>query len=146
MENTIVTIFVILALIIGAVGGYVISPTVEVEVEVPGETIIETVEVPVEVEVLVPGISGYLDQAVEDFLEYIDDEELFRCSGNNYDFDEISVSRVYDGYSVSVDDEDSTVNFNIRLKYDEDDERSCRKRFTVEAYYEEDEDVNITID
>lgn len=144
MENTIVTIFVILALILGAVGGYVISPTETIEVEVPGETIIETVEVPVEVEV--PGISGYLTQAVDDFMEYIDDEERFECGDNvSYDFDEISVSRVYDGYSVYVDDEDSTVNFSIRLKYDEDDERSCREKFIVSAYYEEGEDVNITV-
>jgi len=79
-------------------------------------------------------------------MDYVDDEELFTCGDYEYNLDEISISRVYEDYSVAIDDEDTTVEFSIKLEYDEDDERSCKKVYDVEAYYEEDEDVEIEVD
>lgn len=143
MENTLATWLIFFGLLIGAVGGLVLSPETEVEVlvEVPVE-----VEVLKEVEVLVADASKYLDLAVIDFLEYVDDEELFECKQDEYNLDEISVSRVYDRWDLAFDDEDYTVNFDVKLEYDEDNERSCKKVFEVEAYYEANEDVKVTLD
>jgi len=146
MDKTTTTVLTVLALLVGmACGGmYGLSNAetiyLDKEVEVPVEVSVETL-----VEVPVSDVSLYLDAAVEDFLSEVDDEELFDCGRHEYDFDEISVSRVYDEYTVSVDDEDVTVDFSVRLKYDEDDERSCRETFDVSVFYEEDEDVEVSI-
>lgn len=155
MEKQLTSILVILAFIIGAVGGNVFSPektiTEFVNVEVPGEAP-DPVEIPVEVEVVkrVADPSLILDNAVATFLEELEDdddlEDTLTCNGNDYDFDEVSVSKVYDGYTISVDDDEQEVEFKIKLKYDEDDERSCKQRYDVSVFEEIDEDVVITID
>ena len=147
---------VIVGLILGGLIGAVAFPTTEtvdrevikevlVEVEVPGETI--------EVEVEVPGEDFTLDSALEEFLSAVEDEEdeaghtvdALSCGETEYDFDEISVSRVYDKWSVEYDEEDTTVDFEVKLKYKEDDEKSCRLRYDVSVHYEEDEDTEVTI-
>jgi len=145
MENTLATILIIAFLLIGAVGGVVLTPNETIEVEKIVEVEVP-VEVPVEVEVPMADVSIYVDKAVADFMDYVDDEELFVCGDYEYNLDEISIARVYDSYSVHIDDEDSTVEFSIKLEFDEDDERSCKRTFDVEAYYEADEDVEIEVD
>jgi len=132
-------VLIIFGLLLGAVCGAVIAPNEEVIKEIEVEKFIE---VPTNVEVIVPSAQAYLDKAVEDFMKHVDNEELFICDGNEYDFDEISVNRIYDTYSVNFEDEDYDVNFKVKLEFDEDDERSCKKTFDVEASYE-DEDVEI---
>ncbi len=144
MDAKIVIPLFAIFLLIGAVGGYVANDgetvvqerIVEVdkivEVEVPGENV--TVEV--------ASAQAYLDTAVNDFLVEIEDEdELTECGEYDYDFDEISVSRVYDEWTLSTDGDDYTVDFEVRLKYDEDDERSCKDTYEVSIFYEEDEDL-----
>ena len=146
MEKTLVIFFVLFAFVIGIIGGVVFAPA-------DVETIYEekTVKVPINVSVVeyveVPtaDVGLYRNQAVEDFIDYIDDEELFECDGYDYDFNEIIVSRVYDEITVTSDGEDTTVEFTVRLKYDEEDERSCRSTFDVEAFYEKGEEVEITV-
>ena len=145
MENTLAVSLMIAFLLIGAVGGFVLSPEKEVEVTKEVEVLIE-VPTEVEVEVLIANASEYLNLAVDDFMEYVDDEELFRCNDYEYNFDEISISRVYDSWNLELDKDDYTVNFSIKLEFDEDDERSCKDRFDIEAYYEYSEDVNISVD
>ena len=156
MENFGVTLLVIAGLILGLFGGAIFFPTTEivdkevikevlVEVEVPGETI--------EVEVEVPGEDFTLDTAIEEFMSAVEDEEdeaglsvdALSCGKTEYDFDEISVSRVYDKWSVEYDEEDTTVEFDVKLKYKEDDEKSCRLRYDVTVEYEEDEDTRVTV-
>ena len=146
MENTLATILIVAFLLIGAVGGVILTPNETIEV--PGAEVEVVTEVPVNVSIEVPvaDVSVYLDQAVDDFMDYVDDEELFTCGDYEYNLDEISISRVYEDYSVAIDDEDTTVEFSIKLEYDEDDERSCKKVYDVKAYYEEDEDVEIEED
>ena len=78
-------------------------------------------------------------------MEYIDDEELFECNGYEYDFEEISIARIYDDFSLDFNDDEYAVAFSIKLEYDEENERSCKKSFDVEAFYEEDEDVEFTL-
>jgi len=110
----------------------------EVTVEVPGETI--EVEVVTEVEV------DQRTDALAEFLKEVeDDDDLLKCGSHEYDFDEISVSKLYDAYTVEVDDDEKTVTFEVKLKYDEDDEKSCKKTFDVEVFYEEDEDAEVTV-
>ena len=134
----------IVFLAVGIIGTAVFAPTETVEVEVPGETINVSVPFNVSIEVPVADVSQYLTQAVDDFMDYVDDEELFDCGDYEYNLDEISISRVYDSYTVSIDDEDSTVEFRIKLEYDEDSERSCKKVYDVEAYNEDGEEVEIS--
>ena len=146
MKADLAALLMALFLLVGVLGGYVMSPEKEVIKEVVKEVNVEVpVEVPVETEILVADASVYLSDAVDDFMEYVDDEELFVCNDHEYDYDEISVSRVYEDWSLDMSNDEYTVKFNIKLEFDEDDERSCKDRFSVESFYEEDEDVEITV-
>ncbi len=99
---------------------------VEVEIEVPGDTIYED------------STPDYLGNAVEFFWEEVEDEDEFLiCDESEYDFDDVEQSRLYDEYSLHFDDDDLTVDFEIKLRYDEDDSRSCRNTFDVSVYYED---------
>ena len=144
MEKTLSVLLMALFLLVGVVGGALLAPQ-EVEIkEVVKEV---SIEVPTEVVVEIPvaDASEYLSAAVEDFMEYVDDEELFVCDSHEYNFDEITVSRIYDEWNLEFDDTDYTVNFDIKLEFDEDDEKSCKERFEVEAFYEENEDIEFSI-
>ena len=147
MEKFLAGLLMVLFLLVGAVGGHlmtgekIVDNLVEVEVEK-----LVNVEVPVEVEVLVADATAYKDQAIDDFMNYVDDEELFMCDDYEYNLDEISIVRVYDRWNLELDDEYYTVKFDIKLEYDEDDERSCKTRYAVEAHYEDDKDVEISVD
>lgn len=145
MDFKLATVLMAICLFVGVVGGLAIDQKEVVTKEVPVE-IVKNVSTEVRVEVPVPDASLFKDKAVEDFMKYVDDEELYKCDGHEYDYNEISVSKVYNDWTVSFDDEDYTVNFEVKLKYDEDDEESCKKSFDVEAFYEEDEDVEFTVD
>ena len=106
MDFKLASILMVLFLLVGSLGGYIIHPdTVEKTIT---EEVVKEIEVPVNVSVEVPvaDASKYLDQAVEDFMDYVDDEELFECGKYEYDFDEISISRLYDSYSVAFDDDE----------------------------------------
>jgi len=144
--------FVIAALIVAVVlaGGlfYVVgfnsAPVKIVEnktfVEIPGEN--QTIEVEVVKEVQIDP----RDDALAEFLKEVeDDDSLLRCSGYEYDFDEISVSKLDDAYTLEVDEDEQTVTFKVKLKYDEDDERSCKNTFDVEVFYEDGEDAEVTV-
>lgn len=145
MENTLSVSLMIAFLLIGAVGGLVLSPEKVIEVEIEKEVFVD-VPIEVEVEKLVADSSEYLNLAVDDFMDHVDDNESFlTCVNHEYDFDEISIVRVYDDWSLSFDDEDYTVDFSIKLKYDEDDERSCKESYDVSVYYEEDENAEFNV-
>ena len=148
-KNTqgLVAVFAVLSLLIGfSLGAVLMGEDTETIKEIEVEKIVN-VSVDKVVEVIVPtmDISLYLDEAVEDFMEYVDDEELFVCEGYEYDFDEISISKIYNDYTVAIDGDDYTVGFNVKLRYDEDDERSCKKSFEILAEYEDGEEVEISI-
>lgn len=145
MDKTLAVILMILFSVVFFGIGYVVSPA-EVETNEVVKEVFVDVPVETEVEVFVADASEYLNLAVDDFMEHVDDEELFKCKHNEYNFDEISEVRVYDNWNIDFDDEDYTVQFSIKLEYDEDDERSCKRTFEVEAYYEEDEKVEIFVD
>jgi hypothetical protein len=90
-----------------------------------------------------------LDKAILEFTKEIEDEDsLQMCSGDQYDTDQIAVSKIYDGSTVSVDSDRNgditTVNFEIRLKYsDKDVQEKCYETFNVEAVFEDGEDTTL---
>ena len=137
----IVTVGVIV-LLLGAMGGAFLFPnekTVDVEkiVEVPGDII----EVEKIVEVAAPSM---LDNALATFLEAVEDEE--DEAGNElellegYDFEEVSINKVYDEYAIFYDDDETIVEFQVKLKYKEDGEKSEKETYNVRVTYEEYED------
>ena len=146
MENTIVTIFVILALLVGFVGGYVISPT-ETEVKYEDKIVEKLINVSVDKVVEIPA-PDILSLAVDAFMQSVEDEE--DEAGNDisvlgsYDFDEVEVSRIYDEYTVIYDDK-TTVEFSIKLRFDEDGEPSEKQTFDVTVIFEEDEDTEVLV-
>ena len=155
MDNLVSGLLMAVMLLVGIVGGAALFPTEkEVIVEVPGECevcpeceVCETCEETI-VEVPEPSL---LDLAVEDFMKAVEDEE--DEDGNpvnalmDYDFDEISISKVYDEYVIEyLDDDEYTVDFEIRLKYKEDGEASEKVTYKVKVHYEEDEDTLVIIE
>ena len=90
----------------------------------------------------------YLLENDEDF------DDLLKCDGQRYDFNQISVNRVYDTTSTisdTVDTDDMaeakviTTKVKARLKYsDPDVERKCYKTFGVTGKYAEGEPSIIT--
>ena len=149
-KNTsgIVVVFVILSLLVGfALGAVLMGEDVETINEVEVTKIVNvTVEKLVEVELPAPDM---LSLAVDAFMQAVEDEE--DEDGNavdvvgTYDFDEIEVSRVYDDYTVSYDDEVTTVDFSIKLRFDEDGEKSVKETYDVRVRFEEDEDTEVEV-
>lgn len=147
-QISLVVLIGVLALIAGGLISWLAFPQTITEIKT------NTVEVPVEVpyevikEVPAPGI---LDQAVAAFMTAVANEE--DEAGNEidlqegYDFDQISISRISDEYVVSYDDDKTTVEFEIRLKYDEkgDSERSEKITYRARVIYETDEDTTVEI-
>jgi len=138
----------IIALLLGGFSGATFFPTtdvvtVEKKVNIP-------VEVPVivikEVEVQAP---SDLDRALAIFLKAVEDEEdeagteLDLLMG--YDFEEVSVNKVYDEWTVEYDDDKTIVEFQVKLKYKEDGEKSEKETYNVRVTYEEDEDSIVEI-
>ena len=148
MDKSLAGLFMAIFLVLGFVCGAVFVPGDEVikveEVEViKNVTVDKIVEVPAEVE---PTI---LEKAKEACLKAVDDEE--DEAGNDvdvlgsYDFDEIEVSKVYNDYTVSYDDDETTVEFSIKLRFDEDGEKSEKETFDVTVTFEKGEDTEVSV-
>ena len=144
MNNILSVFLVIAALVIGSFAGAFLFPN-EVEVEVPGDCdACPTCEVCPDIDVETP--LDLRDQAFEDFWAYLDDEDKFICSDKEYDEDEVSLSKMYDEFSIEYDGDEYTVDFSAKLKFKESDLRSCRETFDVSVYYEEGEDPEVTFE
>ena len=143
--NGIVAVFAILALLVGfALGAVLMGEDTETIKEVVVEKI---VNVSVETVVEVPA-PNELDRAVAEFLIAVEDEE--DEAGNdvdvlgNYNFDEVKVSKVYDEYMISYDDDDTTVEFSIRLILDDGDDRE-KNSYDVTVKFEADEETEVIV-
>ena len=149
-KNTsgIVVVFVILSLLVGfALGAVLMGEDVETINEVEVTKIVNvTVEKLVEVELPAPDM---LSLAVDAFMQAVEDEEDEASNAvdvvGTYDFDEIEVSRVYDDYTVSYNDEITTVDFRVKLRFDEDGEASEKETFNVTVIFDEDEDTEVEV-
>ncbi len=144
MEKHVGGLLVVIAvafLLIGGLVGYNMAPT-KVVTETVTEVVYQNVSVEKLVEIPAPDM---LSLAVDAFLIAVEDEE--DEAGNDvdvlgsYDFDEVEVSRVYDDYTVNYNDDETTVSFRIRLRFDEDDEPSEKETFNVVVIFEEDEET-----
>lgn len=136
----------VIALVLGGVLGAIAFATeTEVKVNVPVEKVVtNTVEVEKVVEVNKP--QKLLDQSVEDLLEYLDDEDLLVCDGDEYDQKEVVVKKVYDEFSVTFDEDDEyTVAGKVKLSYKQEDIARCLDTLEYEVFYEPDEDAEVTI-
>jgi len=136
-------VLAVLCLLVGGLVGYTMAPA---DIETVNKYVDRNVTVEVEVPVEVPSI---LDSAVATFLEAVEDEE--DEAGNDvgvlgsYDFDEVEVSRVYDEWSVAYDDDKTTVDFSIKLRFDEYGEASEKETYDVTVIYEDGEDTEVVI-
>jgi len=135
----------VLFLLVGGLVGFAMGSE-KVVTEIQTEIVYQNVSVDKIVEI--PTVS-VLEKAVSAFMEAVEDEELLDEAGNDvdvleyYNFDEVEVLKVYDAYTVSYDDEMTTVNFEIRLKFDDGDER-LKESYDVEVIFEDDEDTKVT--
>ena len=137
----------VLFLLVGGLVGFAMGSE-KVVTEIQTEIVYQNVSVDKIVEI--PTVS-VLEKAVSAFMEAVEDEELLLLdeAGNDvdvleyYNFDEVEVLKVYDAYTVSYDDEMTTVNFEIRLKFDDGDAR-LKESYDVEVIFEDDEDTKVT--
>jgi hypothetical protein len=149
----------VVALVLGGLVTYVAFPKIEVQTvtqtvevpkivevakevvkEVPVEKIV-TVEKNVTVEVPMNLEKGYLQPAVDEFLDEVADEDDYLvCDGQEYDEDQVEVKKLYDAYSVDVKDMadgEYSVSFKAKLKYlDADVEEKCTKTYEVTVEYD----------
>ena len=138
------TVLAVLCLLVGGLVGHTMAP-VETEVVTETETVYQNITVDKIVEVPAPSA---LDNAVAIFLEAVENEEDEAGNAVNvlgiYNFDELSVLKVYDEYTVAYDDDKTTVNFDIRLQLDDGDDR-VKNTYDVTVITEEGEDTIVTV-
>ena len=148
MEKNVGYLLVVIAvafLLIGGLVGYNMAPT-KVVTETVTQIEYQNVSVETIVEVAAP---NQLELAVAEFMQAVEDEEdesgefISILEDMNYDFDEVEQSKVYEGYSVDYTNDETTVSFKIRLRFDEEDEQSEKETYDVTVYFEEDEDTEI---
>lgn len=134
----------VLFLLVGGLVGFNMAGdnVVEVTKEIPVEVLVNnTVEVPVEV----ANADLFLDESVDELLKYLEDEDKLKCSGDEYDLDEVEVSKVYDEFSVEFDDDEYTVTGEVKLSFKQAEEKRCRKNFDFEVFFEDGEDPVVSL-
>lgn len=152
MENTLATILVVICLLVGAVGGVVLTPgetTTVVEEKIVTEYVDRNVTVEKIVEVPAP---NQLDIAVDAFMKAVEngeDEagrevEIFTGVLEDFYFDEVEIKDIDDEYTVEYDGDKTMVYFTIDLRFDDGDDRE-RESYNVKVVFEEDEDTKVTI-
>lgn len=86
-----------------------------------------------------------LSDAKSDFWdEFTSDSDYWTCGRDEYRLKDIEVVE-YKDYSVEQDGRDTTYNFEVRLRFDEEDVRSCFDNLDVEVYVEHNEQPEVTI-
>lgn len=150
-KEVLVALGLILALCLGLFAGASFFPKTEevivekiVSVEVPVETIVE-VEKVIEVE------KDYVADAVAKFMKAVEDEEYEAVNETevlgDYDFESVSIRKIYKDYKISIDKDETAVEFNIKLKFVEDDESVFREfNVIVTDFVDEDEESKVTVE
>lgn len=89
----------------------------------------------------------YLNPAITEVINYLDDEDELECGGDDYNVDEVTVSRTYNDFKVEYSDTDEyTVSGEIKLNFKQSDEKRCREDVKFSVFYELDENPAITIE
>lgn len=139
--NPLFALGAVLVLVLGLFSGAMLFPKtiveekiVEViqEPEIINETVIKTeyIERP------------YLDSAISEFLKYVEDEDSIL---GDYDFDSISVRRIYDEYSVSFDEDEYAVEAKVSLKFKEEDLSTKTEVYEFKVTFEDGEKPEVEI-
>ena len=147
-QNKFVALLAVLCLVVGLFAGATLFST---KTTVPGEIvtkeIVKEVKVTQLVNVSVP--LDYLKVAQSDFLKAVEDGEDQAGNDNDvlgvYDFDEVSVKKVYKDYSIEFSSDQYEVSFSIDLKFKESGESSVVNHYNVTVIYEEGEDTIVQI-
>ena len=140
MNNTTAAVSLVLVAVLALFGGlYFANPDTIIETEY----INNTIEVVTEVEVEVNTMDTLLEDAVADFLIEYEDNDRIKCNHDEYDFEELEVRKVYDDFSVTYDDDKTIIDFDVKLKYTDNDDDRCYKTFDVTTTYEDGEDVEV---
>lgn len=140
MDNKTAAVSLVLVAVLGVLAGfYFDNPDTIVEKEYITEYVNNTCGITI----CEPTTHNLIDDALAEFLYEYEDDDRVRCDGDEYDFEELTVRKVYDEYSVSYDDEDKTIEFKTKLKYNDGNDK-CYKTFDVEVFYEEGEDPEVS--
>lgn len=149
-KEVLVALGLILALCLGLFAGASFFPKTEevivekiVSVEVPVETIVE-VEKVIEVE------KDYIADAVAKFMKAVEDEEYKSETAvdvlGNYSFESVSIRKISKDYKVSFYKDKTVVDFNIKLKFVENDESKVEAyNVTVTDFVDEDEESTVIV-
>ena len=143
----ILTVAVVCLLLGGFIGALAFPTEKQVMVEKKVNVPVEVIKY-VNVTTVVPA-PNVLDQALATFLKAVEDEEDQAGHEidllNGYDFDEISVNKVYDEYNISYDNDQTIIEFEVRLKYKEAGKSYEKETYNVRVTYEEEEDSIVEI-
>ena len=140
MNNAWWIAFVVLALLVGLAGGFALDKEVVCdEPIVCADPEVVIINQTVEVEVEVDSSLDLLDSSILLFIEELDDADRLSCGGIEYDDDELSVRKVFDKFNIEYDDDDKAIDFKVKLKYNDGDDR-CYKTWNVNVIYEDGED------
>lgn len=139
------TVIAVIALMMCALAfgvGYNMAPEKEKIVEKP---VVEIKNVTVEKEVEV----DMLAIATDAFMKAVEDEEdeagndVSVLSENDKKFDEISLYKVYDEYTVAYDGDKAVVDFKVKLKLDIEEATDEKVTYNVIVTFEEGEDTEV---
>jgi len=149
-KEVLVALGLILALCLGLFAGASFFPKTEeviveknVSVEVPVETIVE-IEKVIEVE------KDYVADAVAKFMKAVEDEEDEAENAvevlGDYDFESVSIRKISKDYTVSINKNQTVVDFNIKLKFVEGDRFKVEEyNVTVTDFVDEDEESTVKV-
>ena len=99
---------------------------------------------PIEVEKIVEVENNFAfrDSAVDELFkeDILEDLDLLECNGEEYDIDQVKITKVYDSFGVSIEDEDNyEVTAGVKLKYKQEDEKQCYNIVDFKVIWDEDE-------
>ena len=140
-KNYVIGLAILVALMLVSAGmfGYAVKQTSNTETiketikEVPVEkivTITETIEV--------DKSAAIKDSAVEEFLKKYKKNDTYVCGGDEYDWSQITVSNTED-FSINSEDDITSVEFEIKLKYKQDEVKQCYVSYEPKVTFEEGE-------
>lgn len=139
-------VLAVVALLVGGFFGHLAFPkqvdvVKEVKVEVPGPTV--EIEKLVEVEKFVEVDKDWLNLAYNEFIEEYEDDDAVPY---NYDFDQLVKHKFGDLYTVTYDEDKTTVKFNVELKFlDKDTEEKQYVNYNVKVVFDEEEEDEVEV-